>query len=117
MEKSKNEISFYLDNLSLFLLGALLLIFPIFVLTLTTDAFILPKQAILGAIVAISLLLFAVKIALERQVIIRRTPLDLPLVFFVIAVFLSAIFAVNRADAITSLVTLLLGVAAYFIII
>lgn len=117
MEKSKNEISFYLDNISLFLLGALLLIFPIFVLTLTTDAFILPKQAILGAIVAISLLLFAVKIALERQVIIRRTPLDLPLVFFVIAVFLSAIFAVNRADAITSLVTLLLGVAAYFIII
>lgn len=117
MEKSKNEISLYLDNISLFLLGALLLVFPIFVLTLNTDAFTLPKQGILGAIVAISLLLFAVKIALDRQVIIRRTPLDLPLVLFVIAVFLSSIFAVNRPDALTSLVTLLLGVIAYFIII
>ncbi len=115
--EQKSEIISYIENASLFLLGGLLLIFPIFFLTITTDAFVLPKEGLLGIIVVICLLLIALKIAINRQVTIRRTPLDLPIFLFVVAAFLSAIFSINKTDALVSFVALFLAVTTYFIII
>ena len=56
MEQSKNEIISYLENATVFLLGILLLLFPVVVITATTDAFIFPKQVMLTGIAFLSLL-------------------------------------------------------------
>jgi len=117
MEQSKTEFSSYLENASLFLLGLLLLIFPFFLLTLTTDAFILPKQILLGAAVLIILVVFGIKSLARGQVVLRRTPFDLPIVLFTLSVLLSSIFAVNRADAFISFVPFLFSVLAFFVIV
>ena len=117
MEESKTEIASYLENASLFLLGLLLLIFPFFLLTLTTDAFVLPKQILLGIVVFIILLLFGLKSLARGQVVFRRTPFDLPIALFTLSVLLSSIFAVNRADALISFVPFLFSVLAFFAIV
>ncbi|OGH37467.1 MAG: hypothetical protein A3B44_02525 [Candidatus Levybacteria bacterium RIFCSPLOWO2_01_FULL_38_21] len=117
MDESKTEIASYLENASLFLLGLLLLIFPFFLLTLTTDAFILPKQILLGAVVLIILVVFGIKSLSKGQVILRRTPFDLPILLFTLSLLTSSIFAVNRADALISFVPLLFSVLAFFAIV
>src|SRR3990167_7292057 len=117
MDESKTEIASYLENASLFLLGLLLLIFPFFLLTLTTDAFVLPKQILLGGVVFIILILFAVKSLLQGQVILRRTPFDLPILLFTLSLLVSSVFAVNRADALISFVPLLFSGLAFFAIV
>ncbi len=117
MENRNNETPSYLENASLFLLGILFLIFPLFMLTFTTDAFTLPKQIILGAVVLISIALLAVKTVIKRQVIIRRSPLDLAIILFLITVLLSSIFAVNKADSLINFVPFFSAVLIYFVII
>ncbi len=117
MNQSKTEIASYLENASLFLLGLLLLIFPFFVLTLTTDAFILPKQILLGAVTLIILALFGVKSLIRGQVVFRRTPFDLPVLLFTLSLLISSVFAPNRADAITSFVPFLFSILAFFVIV
>src|SRR3989344_1214308 len=117
MEESKTEIASYLENASLFLLGLLLLIFPFFLLTLTTDAFILPKQILLGIVVIIILFVFGIKSLVRGQVILRRTPFDLPIALFTLCVLLSSAFAVNRADAFISFVPFLFSILAFFAIV
>ncbi|MEK9207129.1 MAG: tetratricopeptide repeat protein, partial [Patescibacteria group bacterium] len=53
---------------------------------------------------------------LAGSVKLRRTPFDLPIVLFVIAALLSAIFAVNRADSFISFVPFLFAALLYFLI-
>lgn len=117
MDESKTEIASYLENASLFLLGLLLLIFPFFLLTLTTDAFVLPKQILLGIVVLVILVLFGIKSLARGQVVLRRTPFDLPIFLFTLSVLLSSIFAVNRADALISFVPFLFSILAFFAIV
>ena len=117
MDQSKTEIASYLENASLFLLGLLLLVFPFFVLTLTTDSFILPKQILLGGVTLLILILFGVKSLIRGQVIFRRTPFDLPILLFALSLLISSVFAVNRADAITSFVPFLFSALAFFVIV
>lgn len=117
MGESKTEIVSYLENASLFLLGLLLLIFPFFLLTLTTDAFIFPKQILLGGVTLIILVLFGIKSLARGQVIFRRTPFDLPILLFALSLFISSAFAVNRADALVSFVPFLFSVLAFFAIV
>lgn len=117
MDESKTELASYLENASLFILGLLLLIFPFFLLTLTTDAFVLPKQILLGAAVLIILLVFGIKSLARGQVVFRRTPFDLPIVLFTLSVLLSSVFAVNRADAFISFVPFIFSILAFFAIV
>ena len=117
MDESKTEIASYLENASLFLLGLLLLIFPFFLLTLTTDAFVLPKQILLGTVVLIILVLFGIKSLARGQVVLRRTPFDLPILLFTLSLLASSAFAVNRADALISFVPFLFSVLAFFAIV
>ncbi|OGH23338.1 MAG: hypothetical protein A2958_00220 [Candidatus Levybacteria bacterium RIFCSPLOWO2_01_FULL_38_13] len=117
MEQEKGEIASYLENASIFLLGLLLLIFPVFMLTFTTDAFTLPKQILLGVVAFLVLLLFGVKSIIRGQVIVRRTPFDIPIFIFAAIVLLSSLFAVNKADSLTSFVTLFFVVLSYFAIV
>ncbi len=114
--EQKKELIDYLNNLSYFLLGILFLVFPVFFLSFTTDAFTLPKQALLGGVSLLLLIIYGIKTIAEKRVLVRRTPFDLPVLIFTIVVFLSAIFSVNRIDSLINFVPLLFAVVAYFMI-
>lgn len=113
----KNEIASYIENASLFSLGILLFLFPLFMLTTTTDAFILPKQVLTGGILFLTILLFGIKSILKGQVIIRKTPFDIPILLFTVVLLVSSLFAVNRADALISFVPFFFCVLSFFTII
>ncbi|MFH1536228.1 MAG: tetratricopeptide repeat protein [Patescibacteria group bacterium] len=112
----QNEIVLYLENVSLLILGVLFVCLPLFFLTLTTDAFTVPKQLLLAFVVLVCLILFSAKTISEGIVRIRRTPFDLPIFLFTLFALLSAIFAVNRFDSIISFTPLLFAIFAYFTI-
>src|SRR5689334_19000641 len=111
----REKLSNSFQVLSLVLLGILLVGFPLIFATITTDIFTLPKQFVLVGIVLISFVLLGAKFLSEKVVTIRRTPLDLPLLIFVIAVLLSSVFSLNRAESLVSFATLLFAVSLYFL--
>ncbi|MBI2031748.1 MAG: tetratricopeptide repeat protein [Candidatus Levybacteria bacterium] len=117
MAQSKNEIISYLENATVFLLGIMLLLFPLVITTATTDPFILPKQVLLVGVALLSLIFFGIKIIASGHVVIRRTPFDLPVIIFAAVALVSSFFAVNKADSIISVVPLLLVVLLFFIIV
>lgn len=114
---TKNEIISYLENLSLFLLGVSLLVFPLLFSTLTTDAFILPKEILFGGVVFVSMILFGVRMIVEGRVRLRTTPFDLPILIFAVVMFASSYFSVNRYDALSAYVPLLFAILGYFVIV
>lgn len=113
----RNEITAYLENISLILLGILLLTFPLILTPLTTDLFVLPKQIILGVVVVALLLFFGAKMISDGAVRLRRTPFDLPVLLFCVVSFVSGLFAVNRADSLIAFVPLFLTILSYFLIV
>ncbi|MEK7533781.1 MAG: tetratricopeptide repeat protein [Patescibacteria group bacterium] len=113
--ETKNEFISYLENLSLLVLGILFFALPILISTLTTDQYAIPKQAVLGATALLALVFLSLKMIFEGSVRIRRTPYDLAIILFTIALFLSSVFAVNKADSITSYVLVLFSIIVYFV--
>lgn len=114
--EDKAKLSLRLENLSVFLLGILLFLFPLILLTLTTDAYVIPKQAILALVSIIGILFLGVKGVLNNAVKLKRTPFDLPLVLFGFAALLSSIFAVNKADSFISFIPFLFALLLFFVI-
>lgn len=113
----KLKINELIDKLSLSLVGLLLLFFPLVFSTQTTDVFTLPKQALVGGVSLLALLLFGIKGLLNNKVVIRRTPFDLPVILFTVSVLLSSVFAVNRIDSFIAFVPLLFVIFAYFMVV
>ncbi len=117
MKKSKNEVSAYLNNILLLLLGLFSIAFPLAFSTLTTDPFTLPKQIILGVVALVSLVLLGAKMISDGKVVLRRTPLDIPVALFTIVLFISAMLSFNRADALIAFVPLFFAVILYFVLV
>lgn len=111
-----NEISLYLKNISLLVLGILFLAFPLVFTTSTTDYFVLPKQILLGAVVLIALILFGARMISDGAVILRRTPFDFPISLFAVFGLASALFAINRYDSLIAFIPLLFAIIGFFII-
>ena len=79
-EEQKLEIVNYIERASIVILGLLFILFPVFLTNLTTDYFILPKQAlVIFACIAV-MILYGVKTLLLEKVRIRRTPFDLAVI-------------------------------------
>ncbi|MBI4084723.1 MAG: hypothetical protein HY431_02355, partial [Candidatus Levybacteria bacterium] len=114
--ENKRKLALRIENLSVFIVGIFLLIVPILVLGLTTDAFGIPKQAAAALVSLAGLVLLGAKGVLNGSVKLRRTPYDLPIVLFGVAAFLSALFALNRFDAFISFVSLLFIIVLFFVI-
>ncbi len=93
------------------------MVFPIVFTTITTNPIVLPKQALLGGVVIILLVLQAVKMFVERSVKLRRTSFDIPIILLALFAFLSSILAVNRADSLTAFVPYLFAILAFFLIV
>lgn len=117
MDTVKNEISEYIENIGLILLGIVFLTFPLIVTNLTTDPFTLPKQIVLGGITLVLLLFFGVKMISDGAVRLRRTPFDIFLIGFTIVLLLSSFFSINRYDSLIAYVPLFLSVIFYFLVV
>lgn len=115
-ETQKKEVINYIEKASVALLGLLFILFPLFFTNLTTDFFTLPKQALVVFVGLSLLLLFSAKTFLSEKVSIRRTPFDLPVVLFILAILLSSVFSVSRFDSLVSFVPFLfLGITFFAI--
>ena len=115
--EEKNEIILYVQNISLFFLGILFLAFPVIFTTITTNPFILPKQTLLGIVVAILLVLQIVKMFIQKSVKYRRTSFDIPVFLLGLAAFLSAMLAINKADALTAFIPYFFAILGFYLII
>src|SRR5260221_2604909 len=112
----KQQISQKISTSFLFVWGVFFILFPVIFSTATTDSFILPKQIVLGTLLLVSLLALGVKMLLDGQVRIKRTPLDVPVLLFGAALLLSRIFAVVKADSLIAVVALVFSLFSYFVI-
>ncbi|MBI4097346.1 MAG: tetratricopeptide repeat protein [Candidatus Levybacteria bacterium] len=114
MDNTKREILAYIDTISLILLSAFFLVFPLVFTTLTSDFFVLPKQILLAAIIALVLILYGLRNLFLGKVVFRSTPFDLPIFTFAAVVLISAILSGNRADALTNYVPLLFSIFLFY---
>lgn len=114
--EKRQKISEYLDTALLFTWGIFFLLFPLFFLTITTDAVVIPKAILLGATILISLLIWGIRMLIDGQVKLTKTPFDLPVLLFGIAMLLSSVFSVDKANSFISVVPILYVVMSYFVI-
>ncbi len=117
MDSQRKEISSYLENITLLLLGIFFILFPLLFATFTTDPFGLPKQVLLGIVAFAGLLIFGVKTLNEGRLRLRRTPFDVPLLLFTLATFVSTLVSLNRYDGLIAFVPLLMTVLLVYVII
>lgn len=113
-EDQKTEIINYLEKASVAIFCLLFLIFPIAFTNLTTDFFILPKQALVVFATIAVVLMFGVKTLLLEKVRIRRTPFDLPILLLLFTLLLSTIFSAVRIDSFTNVLPVIMAAIAYF---
>ncbi len=114
---NKEELLPYLRNVSVLLVSAVLFLFPLFFLTITTDFFILPKQLFVVLTTLVLLIVWGVKSVVEKRITFRATPLNLPLILFGVIVLVSALIAPDRYDSIFQATPLFLLILFYFVII
>src|SRR3990167_2963622 len=112
MENRNYSLS--LENLGVFILAFFLLLFPVFFLTLTTDAFVLPKQVLLGLASGAGIFIVAIRAVSLGSLRLRRTPFDLPLLLFTAALLLSGFFSVNRMDSLIAFVPFIFLLMLFF---
>lgn len=113
MNKTR-AIASYFENMSLFVIGLFLFLLPLFFLSVTTDAFVMPKEIALSVALGIFFIFFVLKTISQGKLTFRSSPFDLPLLLFIIVLFLSAIFSLNRYDALAAFVPYLFMTFLYF---
>jgi hypothetical protein len=114
MKDTRKEIVSYFENMSLFVTGLMLLVFPLIFLSTTTDAFTLPKQIVLIGGTTLALILLGLKTIAEGKLRIKNSPFDIPVFLLLFISLLSAIFSTNRADALIAFVPFLFVGLLYF---
>jgi len=113
-EEQKLELVNYIEKASIVILGLLFILFPVFLTNLTTDYFVLPKQALVVFAGLALLTLYGIKTLLLEKVRIRRTPFDLAVILFLAAILLSSIFSTAWADSLTNFIPVLFAGLLYF---
>lgn len=114
--ENRNRYAQKLDNAAVVITGIYLLLFPVLVSSLTTDAYLIPKQAAIAFVVISGLVIMAARGILTGNVRLRRTPFDLPLILLIVAALLSSIFAINKFDSLITFVPFLFAVLFFFVI-
>ena len=117
MQAKKKELLSYLENISVFIVSVLFVVFPLFFLSTTTDAFVLPKQLLLISLTSLALLVFGFRTIAEGKLRLRTSPFDVPLTLFLLVALISAAISANRYDALIAFTPLLFVGLLYFVII
>jgi len=113
-EEQKLEIVNYIEKASVAILGLLFILFPVFLTNLTTDYYVLPKQALVIFVGLAVMVLYGVKTLLLEKVRIRRTPFDLAVILFLAAILLSSIFSTAWAESLSNFIPVLFAGLLYF---
>src|ERR1035437_5815704 len=113
-EEQKLELINYIEKASVVILGLLFILFPVLLTNLTTDYFVLPKQALVVFVGMVILTLYGIKTLLLEKVNIRRTPFDLAVILFLAAILLSSIFSTAWADSLSNFIPVLFAGLLYF---
>lgn len=114
--QNKEQIIVYIEKASVIILSLLFILFPVLFTNLTTDLFVLPKQALLIFSVISLMVLYAIKTFLSEKVRITRTPFDFPVILFAGVVTLSVVFSVARFDSLFNFVPFLFAALSFFAI-
>jgi len=96
---SKNKAISYIKASSLIILSFLLIIFPAFFLTNTTNFFVLPKQFLILTAAIILLILWALRMILENKITIQINPFNAAIGILGIIALISSFFSVNVYDS------------------
>src|SRR3989344_7287802 len=83
------------------LVAATAVITPLFFLPITSEFFEFNKFTFLVVVTVLGLLLWAVRMVLEKKFILTRTPLDIPLLVLTVVFFIASLTSI---DSFTSLV-------------
>ncbi|KKP79895.1 MAG: hypothetical protein UR81_C0038G0011, partial [Candidatus Levybacteria bacterium GW2011_GWB1_35_5] len=105
-EQQKEQWVLYLERASVVILGLLFIFFPFVFSNITTDLFVLPKQAFLTFGVIVLMLLYGIRSFFAQNLSIKRTPFDLPILLFIGAVIASVVFSVAKFDSLFNFVPL-----------
>src|SRR6266700_1309404 len=116
-QNSKNVPASVIDTALVILIGIFLILFPLVISSNLTNPFLLPKQLIVLIFMLLVLVLWGVKMIVEGRILIRRTPLDVPALVFMVILFLSSIVSINRYDSLFAFVAFFPLVLAYFLIV
>jgi len=85
-----------LNKIISFIIYAGAFLIPVFFLPITTDAVEFNKQYLLYFLTIVGILLWIIKGLVDKKLIIRRTPFDLPLLFIFVFLFISTMLSKNR---------------------
>lgn len=110
------KIGIYLDKLSLAILVLFLAVFPFVITTVTTEIYVLPKQLALAGVALLLLVLFGLKSVLSKEVRLRRSPFDIPVILFLAVGLASSVLSVNRSESLVSFAPILFAGLLYFLI-
>lgn len=113
----RKDIIAYIENLSLILIAANLLLLPLFFLTNMTDFFILPKQALIVGSTLILLVLWGVKTLIEGRIAFRSSPFNFPIFLFGAAIVGSALLSLNFYSSVLQAIPLVATLFFAFVMI
>ena len=77
----------------------------------------LPKHILLAVIVTISMVSLGLHMLMEGRIRIRTTPFDIPVIFFTLAVILSAYLSVNKYDSLIAAVPFMYSALLFYILV
>lgn len=121
----QNKVSSVCDHIILWALILLAFLVPLFFLPFTPQLTEFSKQILFFVIVLIGYLAWFGKGILNKKLIIKRTPLDIPILAFLIVCGLATIFSVDRVTSIlgaygqgaSGLVSVIFYALLYFILV
>ena len=102
-----------LSSVATILTATIFLLFPLFFLTITTDYFTFPKQVLIVAGALLLLVLWGIKVVVERRITFLVNPLNIPVLLFAVVLILSTIFSLSQQDAILQTVPVILLCAMF----
>jgi len=90
----------YLDMAVKFLIYGTIALFPLVYLSSTYDVLELPKQALLGIFVSITIIAWLFSMVLKRNFRLKRTPFDVPILVFVGAYLIASLVSISPSTSI-----------------
>lgn len=112
----KNIINI-LRKVALGVICVALLSLPLLFATVTTDAFILPKQIFIVAAASLSLIIWGVISVFQRKIVLRTNPFLLPLGLFTIIIVVSSILSRNMYDSLASSIPVVACFVLFFVMV
>lgn len=85
-----------IDKILQFLFGSLFVIVPLIFSPATSELFEFNKILFIYLITALVLFFWTLKMILTKKIIFRNTPLDIPIIFFLISQILSVFFSIDK---------------------